>query len=198
MPRTPVAVKKARQALLEGVGREVSASFPGLTRLGGQIVAALYLADEPQSMDQLAKTLSKSKSNIFGNLRGLVEAQIVERRSQTNPRHDLFALRGAYPDVIVGAYITRLRRVVVDKQQLVKRSLALLGDAKGPEAKALRQRLNDLDRKYKLFARLFDQLLPGMEGPVDLEKLLKLIPKSVIKTVAGLATKAIDLRDRFS
>ena len=34
----------ARQALLEGVGKEVAASFPGITRLGGQIVAALYLS----------------------------------------------------------------------------------------------------------------------------------------------------------
>src|SRR5207253_476320 len=42
-PNDPVAV--ARRALLEGVGAEVAASFPGITRLGGQIVAALYLAD---------------------------------------------------------------------------------------------------------------------------------------------------------
>lgn len=39
--KDPVA--HARRTLLEGVGREVAASFPGITRLGGQIVAALYL-----------------------------------------------------------------------------------------------------------------------------------------------------------
>ena len=108
-PRGPVAV--ARRALLEGVGAEVAASFPGITRLGGQIVAALYLAEEPRSMDDLSLELGRSKSNIFANLRGLEAAGIVERQRASGARHDRFALRGKYPDVIIGAYIARLRRV---------------------------------------------------------------------------------------
>src|SRR5450432_1723737 len=105
-PTDPVAI--ARRALLEGVGAEVAASFPGITRLGGQIVAALYLADEPtgpgKSMDELAQELGRSKSNIFSNLRALEAAAIVERRRSAGSRHDRFALRGPYPDVVVGAY----------------------------------------------------------------------------------------------
>ena len=50
------AVAQARATVLDGVGREVAASFPGITRLGGQIVAALYLADRPLSMDELIVT----------------------------------------------------------------------------------------------------------------------------------------------
>src|ERR1043165_9930298 len=111
-------VARARRAVLDGVGREVAASFPGITRLGGQIVAALYLADGPLSMDALAEELGRSKSNIFANLRGL-------------------ALRGKYPDVVVGAYLSRLRRVVVDKVNLCTRALDMLGDARGAEADAL-------------------------------------------------------------
>jgi HTH-type transcriptional regulator, osmoprotectant uptake regulator len=192
----PVAA--ARHALLEGVGKEVAASFPGITRLGGQIVAALYLADAPRSMDQLAVELGRSKSNIFANLRALEAAQIVERRREPGARHDTFALRGVYPDVIVGAYITRLRRVVADKQQLVQRALTLLGGADGAEADALRSRLDDLGRKYTLFAQVFDQLLPGLEGPIDLEKLIAKVPPQVFSTIAGLARAAVDLGHRWS
>ena len=68
----------AIRAVLEGVGAEISASFPGITRLGGQIVAALYLADGPRSMDALAEELGRSKSNIFTNLKALEGAGIVE------------------------------------------------------------------------------------------------------------------------
>jgi DNA-binding transcriptional regulator GbsR (MarR family) len=188
----------ARQALLEGVGKEVAASFPGITRLGGQIVAALYLSDVPRSMDQLSLELGRSKSNIFANLRALEAAQIVERRREPGARHDTFTLRGAYPDVIVGAYITRLRRVVADKQQLVQRSLALLGDAQGAEADALRKRLDELGRKYSLFADVFDKLLPGLEGPVDLERLITKLPPQVIATVGQLVRAAVDLGHRWS
>src|ERR1700759_5823166 len=90
----PVAA--ARQALLEGVGAEIAASFPGITRLGGQVVAALYLADGPRSMDELSLELARSKSNIFANLRGLEAAGIVERRREAGARHDLYTLRGKY------------------------------------------------------------------------------------------------------
>ena len=192
----PVAI--ARHALLEGVGKEVAASFPGITRLGGQIVAALYLADSARSMDQLSSELGRSKSNIFANLRALESAQIVERKREPGARHDTFALRGAYPDVIVGAYITRLRRVVGDKQQLVQRALCLLGETHGTEADALRSRLGDLGRKYALFADVFDKLLPGLEGPIDLERLIAKIPSQVFATFTGLVRAAVDIGHRWS
>src|SRR5262252_3047729 len=181
----------ARQALLEGVGAEIADSFPGITRLGGQIVAALYLSDVPRSMDELSSELGRSKSNIFANLRGLEAAGIVERRREAGARYDTFALRGKYPDVVIGAYLTRLRRVVADKRQLSRRALELLGDATGPEADGLRVRLNTLMRKYDRFAVIFQELLPATDGPIDLEALIDTLPSSVLKAIAALAKQAL-------
>ena len=187
----PNPVVAARKALLEGVGAEVAASFPGITRLGGQIVAALYLADRPgspgRSMDELSAELGRSKSNIFANLRALEASGIVERRRIAGARHDRFALRGPYPDVIIGAYVDRLRRVVLDKRALVERSLGLLGNAKGEEADVLRNKLNDLGRKYGLFGEVFQRVGPALEGPIDLEPLLRDIPPQFLDAVAELA-----------
>ena len=186
-----LAVATARQTLLEGVGAEVAASFPGTTRLGGQIVAALYLSDEPLSMDELSAELGRSKSNIFSNLRSLEAAGIVERQRAAGARHDRFQLRGKYPDVIVGAYLARLRRVIADKRVLSQRALGILGDARGPAADALRTRLDDLSRKYDRFGTLFEAVLPGIDGPFDLEALLDMVPLGVVQTVAKLARKAM-------
>jgi DNA-binding transcriptional regulator GbsR (MarR family) len=196
-PRKPPAavlddgrVAAAREALLEGVGAEIAASFPGITRLGGQVVAALYLADAPRSMEELSIELGRSKSNIFANLRGLEAAGIIERRREPGARHDSFALRGKYPDVIIGAYLTRLRRVVQDKRLLSRRALSLLGDATGHEADALRARLADLSRKYDLFAELMERFLPSIDGPVDLERLLAQIPEPVFRAINAAARAA--------
>ncbi|WP_437832259.1 GbsR/MarR family transcriptional regulator [Sorangium sp. So ce1153] len=209
-PQTPTAgeggdgsasderVAAARQALLEGVGAEIAASFPGITRLGGQVVAALYLADVPRSMDELSQELGRSKSNIFANLRGLEAAGIIERRRESGARHDSFALRGKYPDVIVGAYLGRLRRVVQDKRTLARRALALLGDAQGPEADAMRARLDDLSRKYDLFAELMEQLLPSIDGPVDLERLIAQVPEAVVRSLNAAARVAWAAGDAIS
>ncbi|WP_437589158.1 GbsR/MarR family transcriptional regulator [Sorangium sp. So ce1000] len=191
-------VAAARQALLEGVGAEIAASFPGITRLGGQVVAALYLADEPRSMDELSQELGRSKSNIFANLRGLEAAGIIERRRESGARHDSFALRGKYPDVIVGAYLGRLRRVVQDKRALARRALALLGDAQGAEADAMRSRLDDLSRKYDLFADLMEQLLPSIDGPVDLERLIAQVPEAMVRSLNAAARVAWAAGDAIS
>ena len=194
--RTPPAtgpdprVGAARQVLLEGVGAEIAASFPGITRLGGQVVAALYLADSPRSMDELSVELGRSKSNIFANLRGLEAAGIIERRREAGARHDSYTLRGKYPDVVIGAYIARLRRVVHDKQALSRRALGMLGDAEGTEAEALRARLADLSRKYDVFADLMERYIPPIDGPVDLEALIKLVPEPLLKALHGAARAA--------
>lgn len=183
-------VDAARQALLEGVGAEISASFPGITRLGGQVVAALYLADAPRSMDELSVELGRSKSNIFANLRGLEAAGIIERRREAGSRHDSYTLRGKYPDVIIGAYISRLRRVVHDKQTLSRRALGLLGTAEGAEADALRNKLADLSRKYDLFADMMDRYIPAIDGPVDLEQLFQRVPEPVMRAIHAAARAA--------
>ena len=183
-------VADARRTLLEGVGEEVAASFPGITRLGGQIVAALYLADAPRSMDDLAAELGRAKSNIFGNLRGLEAAGIVERRREHGARFDVYALRGKYPDVIIGAYVARLRRVVADKRALVARARGILGDARGPHAAALRAKLDGLGRAYDRFADLF-ALVPAADGPLDLERALGFIPRSLLRVMAAAMRKAM-------
>ena len=198
-PRSSAAAKDdpvatARTTLLEGVGAEVAASFPGITRLGGQIVAALYLSDSGgaagRSMDELSAELGRSKSNVFANLRALEAAGIVVRTRASGSRHDRFALRGPYPDVIVGAYVARLRRIVLDKRALVDRALSILGDARGAEADAMRSKMADLGRKYALFHDVFQRVGPALDGPIDLEPLLRDIPTEFLDAIGDLARKA--------
>lgn len=190
------AVASARAAVLDGVGREIAASFPGITRLGGQIVAALYLADVALSMDELSLDLGRSKSNIFANLRGLEAAGIVARHRASGSRHDTFALRGKYPDVVVGAYLTRLRRVVLDKVTLCNQALVTLGDASGHEAESMREKLTSLQRKYERFATVFAELIPVTEGPVDLEEMIDDIPSAMFGAIAGMTRRALGLTPR--
>jgi DNA-binding transcriptional regulator GbsR (MarR family) len=184
----PVAL--ARRTLLEGVGAEVAASFPGITRLGGQVVAALYLAEGARSMDELSAELGRSKSNIFANLRGLEAAGIVEHHREAGARHDRYRLRGKYPDVVIGAYVTRLRRVVADKRALVRRSREILGDARTPDAALLRQKLDSLGGTYDRFAELFE-MLPGMDGPIDLEAVIDGLPRAVLDALVVVIRKAL-------
>ncbi len=187
-------VKATRRTLLDGVGAEVVASFPGITRLGGQIVAALYLADDALSMDTLSEMLGRSKSNIFSNLRALEAAGIVEKKRVRGARHDVFALRGPYPDVIIGAYLAKLRRVIVDKQDLSRRAMSILGSARGAEAEALRKRIDTLGKKYERFGIVFEELMPKDDGPIDLDALLSQVPTKLLRAIAALTRRALTPR----
>ena len=184
-------VQRARRAFLEGAGSEIASAFPGITRLGGQLVAALYLDDTPRSMDALASELGFSKSNVFGNLRALESAGILERRREAGSRHDTYALRGPYPDVVIGAYVSRLRRITADKIAVSERALELLGGEGGDEADTMRERLVDLRRKYTVFANFFAQVMPAIEGPIDLERMLNLVPPGFFEIVAQLTRSAM-------
>jgi DNA-binding transcriptional regulator GbsR (MarR family) len=184
-------VRATRRALLDGVGAEIVASFPGITRLGGQIVAALYLADDALSMDTLSEMLGRSKSNIFSNLRALEAAGIVEKKRVHGARHDVFALRGPYPDVIIGAYLAKLRQVIVDKQDLSKRAMTMLGNARGAEADSLRKRIESLGKKYERFGIVFEELMPKTDGPIDLDGLLAHVPGKLLRAIAALTRRAL-------
>jgi DNA-binding transcriptional regulator GbsR (MarR family) len=182
----------ARRAVLEGVGAEVADSFPGITRLGGQIVAALYLAEGACSMDELSAELGCSKSNVFANLRGLEAAGIVEHRREAGARHDRYRLRGKYPDVVIGAYVARLRRVVSDKRVLVNRAREILGDERTGEAESLRAKLDALGATYDRFAELFE-ILPPLDGPLDLKAVLDGLPRAVLDGIVAVLRSALGL-----
>ena len=81
--------------------------------------------------------------------------------------------------------------------QLCNRALNLLGDAKGAEADALRDKLTALQRKYERFSRVFE-LVPITDGPIDLEEVLDGLPSTLMGTLASMARRALGLAPRDS
>jgi DNA-binding transcriptional regulator GbsR (MarR family) len=81
------SVDQARAIFIEGMGA-ASATSGVLSQLQGRIFAVLYLEDHPLSLDDIAKALQLSKSNISINIRGLVEWHLVRHVSVPNSRRD--------------------------------------------------------------------------------------------------------------
>jgi DNA-binding transcriptional regulator GbsR (MarR family) len=81
------SVDQARAVFIEGMGA-ASATSGVLSQLQGRIFAALFLEDRALSLDDIAKALQLSKSNISINIRGLVEWHLVRRVSVPNSRRD--------------------------------------------------------------------------------------------------------------
>src|SRR2546423_9771172 len=80
---------EARAVFIEGMGA-ASARSGVLSQLQGRIFGVLFLEDRPLSLDDIAKALQLSKSNISINIRGLVEWHLVRRVSVPNSRRDQY------------------------------------------------------------------------------------------------------------
>jgi DNA-binding transcriptional regulator GbsR (MarR family) len=78
---------QARAVFIEGMGA-ASATSGVLSQLQGRIFAVLFLEDHPLSLDEIARALSLSKSNISINIRNLVEWHLVRRVTVPNSRRD--------------------------------------------------------------------------------------------------------------
>src|ERR671937_1804140 len=78
---------QARAVFIEGMGA-ASATSGVLSQLQGRIFAVLFLEDHPLSLDEIARALQLSKSNISINIRGLVEWHLVRRVSVPSSRRD--------------------------------------------------------------------------------------------------------------
>src|SRR5207253_5736166 len=78
---------RARAVFIEGMGA-ASATSGVLSQLQGRIFAVLFLEDHPLSLDDIAKALQLSKSNISINIRNLVEWHLVRRVTVPNSRRD--------------------------------------------------------------------------------------------------------------
>src|SRR5438445_10182770 len=78
---------QARAVFIEGMGAAAATSGV-LSQLQGRIFAVLFLEESSLSLDDIAKALQLSKSNISINIRGLVEWHLVRRVSVPSSRRD--------------------------------------------------------------------------------------------------------------
>ncbi len=182
--RRKEAVRRERAAFVDIVGTEISAIWRNVTRLGGQCVAALYLWEEPRSMDDLAGELGRSKSNVFSNLRALESLGIVRRVRVTGSARDHYELSGDYPDVLVVAFARHLSHTLRDKSRDLAAIAKSLGEVGGDEADALGARVARIGETYAAAGRLIDGLLPGPDEKNDLASILKRVTPALLKEIA--------------
>jgi DNA-binding transcriptional regulator GbsR (MarR family) len=178
------ALTRERALFVDTVGTEISTLWGNVTRLGGQCVAALYLADEPRSMDDLAEELGRSKSNVFANLRALEALGIVRRVRMAGSARDHFALTAKYPDVVVVAFVRKLGHVLRDKGTELGGIAKRMTKAHGDEDEI--ERIEQLAETYAASGELLAALLPPVGEEIQLANIISRIRPELLKKAARL------------
>jgi len=181
------AIERERAQFVDTVGTEISAIWRNVTRLGGQVVASLYLWDEPRSMDDLSEELGRSKSNVFANLKALQSLGIVRRVSIPGSARDHFELAAEYPDVLVVAFARHLSHTLRDKSTELRAIAERLDQVAEEEHEdAVVRRVRRIGETYAAVGELIDSLLPEAGKPTDLLSILGRINTTLIKRVIAL------------
>lgn len=82
---------EAEENFIERLGQQAQSN--GLSRIAGQIWAALIVSDGPISSSELVELLRISKGSVSTNTRLLEMLGIIERRSKPGERQDFFSIR---------------------------------------------------------------------------------------------------------
>lgn len=111
-------MERSRADFVEGMG--LAFERDGLPRIAGRLLGLLLLSPGPRSLDDLAGTLSVSKSSASTNAR-LLTARIgvLQRVSVPGDRRDYYQVADAVHGTLLEASVTRLERI----RSLVTRAL---------------------------------------------------------------------------
>jgi len=185
------AVARERALFIDLVGREISAIWRNVTRLGGQCVAALYLAGRPRSMDDLAAELGRSKSNVFSNLRALESLGIVRRVHIAGSPRDHYELAASYPDVIMLAFARKMAQTLAEMHRELDGIHTRIEGVSGGDAptKEVLQRISRLSTIYAGGSDILEALLPPLGESFDIGALLKRLPGALARNVGRLVRR---------
>lgn len=135
----------------------VTAEADGLSPIAGRLFALLLLAEEPQSLDELADTLGVSKASVSTDARRLLERGIVERVTQAGDRRDYYELAPDFFARIIRNRVDRWRRMHTladsvraesdDLPQVVRDRFDSIGDVQTFVIGRLEQALDDWEHR---------------------------------------------------
>jgi DNA-binding transcriptional regulator GbsR (MarR family) len=136
-------VDQLRRSLVEEFGN-VYENY-GLARLKGLIVGLLLAYDEPQSLDDIAEKLGRSKGPISQTIRELALGGLVRKTKGASARRDYYE---ADPDLFYNNF-RRNMRTVVKNRTTAEHFLGEL-DRTGADADGLRANLEHMRAFYAL------------------------------------------------
>lgn len=138
---------RARAIFVDGIGA-ASATTGVLNQLQGRIFALLYLEPQALTLDDIARELEQSKSNISVNIRALVEWHLVRRVVVGGSRKDHYEaatdLWRVMQEIMERRFRWNLRQVLTTVQETTRAIEERERSTARGEAAFLRARLETL------------------------------------------------------
>lgn len=180
-----VVLEEAIDTFIQGAGKVSSALLGMINRVGGQIYALLFIADEPMSLDEIAERLGVSKSNVSVNIRMLEDYNLVRKVWIKGSRKDYYAAERVYPKKVLKDFLEKIQGTMTDAITTIERTRAKATEAKvllgknGDRAQFVLDQLNLIGLFYYAANQFFEDFFAGKSIDVDLLRSAILNPEDL-------------------
>ena len=137
--------QKLQKELIQRFGDAYKAF--GLNKLMGHIVALLIYSTEPISLDDIAKTLGRSKGPVSQILRRLRDKKLIRKAwSPENNRKDYYEIE---PEIFENAFRNNLE-LIKNNTRIAKQLKEKVQTSKLKSSVVLKSRINEMETFYLL------------------------------------------------
>ncbi|MFA7228954.1 MAG: MarR family transcriptional regulator [Melioribacteraceae bacterium] len=127
----------------------------GLSKLMGHIVALLIHSSEPISLEEIAKSLHRSKGPVSQIMRRLRDRNLIRRVWQPTSRKDFYEIN---PEIFENAYRNNLE-LVKSNTRLAKQLKSVASREKNSNLEMLKMRLTEMEKFYEIMEKHHENFL---------------------------------------
>lgn len=147
------AEEKIKKEIILNFGHAYKAF--GLSKLMGHVIALLISSDEPLSLDEIAKTLKRSKGPVSQIMRRLRDRNLIRRVWHTNSRKDYYEIQ---PEIFENAFRNN-QELIKANTRLAKQLKSTVSKEKSKSLKFLELRLMEMQMFYELTEKYNEKFL---------------------------------------
>ncbi len=157
--------EKIKREIIQNFGHAYRAF--GLSKLMGHVVALLISSPEPISLDEICKSLGRSKGPVSQIMKRLRDRNLIRRVWHENSRKDYYEIQ---PEIFENAFRNNFE-LIKSNTRLAKQLKSLVTKEKNPNLDTLKNRLTEMQRFYELTEKHYNNFLEEWE--VEREKIYR-------------------------
>ena len=127
----------------------------GLSKLMGHIVALLIHSSEPISLEEIAKSLHRSKGPVSQIMRRLRDRNLIRRVWQPTSRKDFYEIN---PEIFENAFRNNLE-LVKSNTRLARQLKTVVSKEKNTNLEILKMRLTEMEKFYEIMEKHHENFL---------------------------------------
>lgn len=144
--------EKVKKEIIKNFGYAYRAF--GLNKLMGSVVALLLCTKEPLSLDEIAKTLARSKGPISQITRRLRDKNLIRRVWHPTSRKDFYEIQ---PEIFENAFRNNFE--LIKSNTRLAKQLSMLVSEQANDAQYLVDRLKEMQLFYEIMEKHFQNFL---------------------------------------